>query len=413
MSPRYNHEVNLYVHAVVHDGEILKVGRILSQNLQHPGRLTGFFKYDRDFLDHPKAYPLDPVNLPLLNNKVFEAGNSNTGIHSVFEDSLPDAWGRQILARQGNLDLYQCRPAHLLRVLHNKGLGRLIYSESDSKPVLTDASIPFSQIKKALQEAQQLERSLDTDSKELQYLLACGSSAGGARPKVLTEKNGKLYLAKLSSMRDPDPRLLVALENAGMTLARQAGLRVPDFEVHDIDNRNIFLIDRFDIGEAGGRNAMISFKTMIGTEDYYEVGYSNLAEVVRWFSHQPDIDTELLFRQMVVNVMLRNTDDHLQNFAMLHTKNDWELSPPYDIVPNIFQPGQILKVNGKHEDLCRQDLLDEGKAFGLSVQKSKQLLDDVLGRLENWQEVFDKCEVPDEHTGNLRVDIAQRFFRIT
>ncbi len=412
MSTRYAEEAHLYVHAIMPDGGILKVGRILSKNLQSPGRLEGFFKYDPQFLDHPQAYPVDPVNLPLMHNKVFAANNPNTGIHSIFEDSLPDAWGRQILARQGHLELNRSRPAHLLSVLHNKGLGRLLYSEQDRKPTLTRASISFSKITEAIGEARQLEKSLDTDSSDLKHLLACGSSAGGARPKVLTERDGTLCLAKLTSIKDPDPIILVALENAGMTLARQAGLQVPPFAVHTVENRSIFLIERFDVTRQNGRNAMISFKTMIGTDDYYEVSYSNLAEAIRWFSHQPEKDSELFFRQMVINVMLRNTDDHLQNFAMLHTKKGWELSPAYDIVPNIYQPGQILQIGSKHDNIDREDLIQEGKAFGLSGQKTKQLLNDVVERLANWQEVFAQCGVPMAHTGNLKKDINARFKRI-
>ena len=89
------------------------------------------------------------------------------------------------------------------------------------------------------------------------------------------------------------------------------------------------------------------------------------------------------------------------------------MSPAYDVVPNIYQPGQILKINGKHEKIERPDLLAEGKNFGLSVQKSKQVLDDVISRMENWKEIFDKCAVPEKHTGKLRYDIKERFSRIT
>ncbi len=409
----YGNELDLYVFAAMPNGDVLKVGRLLSQNLNSQGHLKGYFLYDSNYLNHSKVYPVDPVNLPLIHNKVFDAPNFNTGVHSVFEDSLPDAWGRQLLARQGNLDLQRCKPVHLLSVLNNKGLGRLMYSQVDDKPEIIDNSIPFRDIIEAIREAELLEESVDVNSDELQHVLGCGSSAGGARPKVLTKKEDILYLAKLSSIKDPDPKLFASLENAGMTLARQAGLQVPDFEVHNIGKRNVFLIERFDISREGGRNAMISFKTMTGAEDYYEVNYSDLAEVLRRFSYQPERDVELFYRQMVVNVMLRNADDHLQNFAMLHTTNGLRLSPAYDIVPNIYQSGQILKVNGKHDNIERPDLLAEGKEFGLSAQKSKQLLNDVINRMKNWTEIFDKCGVSKKHTGKLRYDIEQRFSKIS
>lgn len=401
-------EVHLFVFAVMADGQVLKAGRILSENLHIPGAHQGFFKYDPAFLNHPSAYPLDPVHLPLVTNKVFAANNPNTGIHSVFEDSLPDAWGRQILARQGGLDRHRSRPAHLLGALQGRGLGRLVYSDSEQMPAIGDHSLSFAKITLAIQEAHQFEKSSDIELQDIQHLLACGSSAGGARPKVLTEKDGRFYIAKLSSIRDPEPDLLISLEHSGMTLARQAGLTVPDFEVVPVENRNVFLVERFDIDDKG-RNALISFKTLIGGDDYYEVKYADLANIVRKYSYRPKDDVELLYRQMITNVLIRNTDDHLQNFCMLHTKNGFALSPTFDMVPNIYQSGQILKINGNHDQIVRQDLIEEGKNFLLSAQKSQQILDDVGKSLSNWQDIFWQCRVPEQYTVKLREDIAKRF----
>jgi serine/threonine-protein kinase HipA len=405
-------EVSLVVHAVMPDGTILKAGRLLSRNLHAPGRYEGFFKYDAAFVRHPQAYALDPVHLPLLANKVFVANSPNIGLHGVFEDSLPDAWGQQILLRQGNLHMQRSCPVHLLAVLHNQGLGSLIYSVDEKKPALAQIALPFERIHLAIKEAGQLEQSLDTEIQDLQHLLACGSSAGGARPKVLTEKDGRLYLAKLSSIRDPEPNLLVALEQAGMLLARQAGVPVPDFEVCSIGQRNIFLIQRFDTVGDRGRNALISFKTLLVADDVYAVRYAALAQMLRMFSCRPQEDVESLYRQMLVHVCLRNTDDHLQNFSILHTKDGYALSPAYDIVPNLYQAGQILQVNGKHEQIGRDDVLEEGKAFGLSTQKARKILVDVLERLENWQDVFATCGALGPHTGKLKEDIATRFIAI-
>lgn len=106
--------------------------------------------------------------------------------------------------------------------------------------------------------------------------------------------------------------------------------------------------------------------------------------------------------------MLVNTDDQLQNFAMLHTRHGWCLSPAYDIVPNIYQTEQILQVNGRHNDLSADDISAEGMNFGLSALRSKKILADVLGKLADWQMVFETCLVPESHTGSLRDNIARR-----
>jgi len=405
-------EVNLYVSAVFPDGQIIPVGRLLSRNLTRPAAYEGFFKYSPAYLAHPLAYPIDPVHLPLAET-IFEAGNRETGIHAVFDDSLPDAWGRHILARKGGLEQTRYAPAHLLGVLQGAGLGRLLFSEREKAPALQEVSIDFADITEAIDEAGQLEGSIDIATGDLRHLLACGSSAGGARPKVLTRHGGDFWIAKFASRKDIHPDLSVALEETGLTLAGMAGLTVPAFKRQSVGGRGVLLVRRFDITQESGRNALVSFRTLIGVEDQYSVAYSNLAEMVRRFSFQPQLDLELLYRQMIVNVLLVNTDDHLQNFAMLHTEQGWCLSPTYDIVPNIYQTEQILLINGKHTGLRFVDILLEGQNFGLSRHRSKQVLLDVLTRISTaWQGVFTACHVPEAHTGRLKTHIHQGLERM-
>ncbi len=400
--------INLYVYAVFPDGEIIQVGRILSKNLNNYGRYEGFFRYSPSYLSHPNAYAVDPVHLPLVE-KSFASANSELGLHEVFDDSLPDAWGRHILARRGGLERTRFTPAHLLSVLDGGGLGRFIFTEKEQQPALQDASISFDDIALAIQEAGKLELSIDTETVELQHLLACGSSAGGARPKVLTRKDNQFWIAKFASRKDAHPKLFVALEEAGLTLARMAGLDVPEFQRNTIENREILLIKRFDTIAQNGRNALVSFRTLVGIEDQYSVSYADMAKIIRLYSYQPGLDLERLYRQMLVNVLLVNTDDHLQNFAMLHTADGWCLSPSYDIVPNIYQLEQILLVNGKHSGIKRADIIAEGQKFGLSIYKSKSLLQEVVERVSGWETVFDEAAVPQSHTGKLRDDIRSRF----
>ncbi|MFW8601478.1 type II toxin-antitoxin system HipA family toxin [Desulfobacterota bacterium M19] len=400
--------VNLYVSAVFPDGQIVRVGRILSRNLDSYGRYEGFFRYAPAYLKNPRAYAVDPVHLP-LRDETFAAKNHDTGIHMVFDDSLPDAWGRHILARKGGLDKSRFAPAHLLCVLRNRGLGRFLFSEQEGKCCCDDGSIPFQNIAKAIDEAGKLEDSVDTATAELRHLLACGSSAGGARPKVLTRKDNKSWLAKFASRKDIHPELFVSLEEAGMRLAGMAGLNIPELQRIKVGGRDVLLIKRFDVAHETGRNAIISFQTLLNIEDHYSAHYSDMAAIIRLHSNNPQQDLHLLFRQMVVNILLRNCDDHLQNFAMIHTEEGWRLSPSYDIVPNIYQTEQIIQVNGRHSRISADDIIREGSAFGLSCQKSRQLLRDVLQKISVWQDVFDNCGVPVSHTGKLRSDIARRF----
>lgn len=406
-------EVNLYIYAVFPQGQTVQVGRLLSRNLTGRDNYEGFFKYAPAYLTHPLAYAIDPVHLP-LQDTIFEAGNRETGIHSVFDDSLPDAWGRHILARKGGLERSRYAPAHLLGILGGAGLGRLLFSSEEKAPPLTSASITFSDIAQAIDEAGRLEDSIDVKTIELRHLLACGSSAGGARPKVLTALDTEFWIAKFASRKDIHPELAVSLEEAGLTIAALAGMTVPAIKRINVGDRGVLLIRRFDISPNQGRNAIISFRTLLGVEDQYNVSYADLAHLIRQFSFQPQHDLDRLFRQMIVNILMINTDDHLQNFAMLHTEQGWCLSPAYDIVPNIYQTEQILKVNGKHGEIRFADILAEGQRFGLSRQLSKKIALDVLARIAPaWENIFTSCGVPEAHTSRLKSQIRRGLELIT
>ena len=404
-------EVNLYVHGIFPDGRIVEVGRLLVRNLLSYQNQEGFFRYAPSFLQHPMAYAIDPVHLP-LTDQTFTAELPQSGIHYLFDDSLPDGWGRHILARKGGIERSRFTPAHLLAILKGSGLGRFLYTEQQGKPIFSDGSIDFADITRAMDEAGRLEDGLDIDTAELQHLLACGSSAGGARPKVLTQKDGAFWIAKFASRKDPHPNLLSALEQAGMTLASLAGLQVPELQRGGIEDRDLLLIKRFDVVDGGGRNALVSFRTLLGLEDHYAASYSDMAAIIRIHSVRPKEDTEQLFRQMVVNVLLVNSDDHLQNFAMLHTREGWQLSPVYDIVPNIYQNSQVVMINHKHRNIEATDLVAEGRKYGLSTQRCKALLHQIALALTNWPDVFSDCGVPQAHTGQLRRDIAERLDQI-
>ncbi len=407
--------VNLDVWAQFPDGEILKVGRILSKNLRSQSR-EGFFKYDPSYMAHPGAYALDPEHLPLISSS-FKAENPETGLHSIFADSLPDSWGAELLAQKSKIDLIDCAPAHLLVALGSSGLGRLFYTDHGQKtpPAAADESIGFAEIKFALAEAEKLEKSGgNIAGRELLYLWGSGSSAGGARPKVIAKDElSNKWIAKFSSLNDPSPVVNVALEQAGMILAGRAGLHVPTIKRKTVEDREILLVQRFDVSPSGGRYAIMSFRTLLGTSDPYSVSYGRLAEALQKHSCRPEIDLELLYRQMIVNLLLLNTDDHLQNFAMLHTEKGWGLSPAYDIVPNIYQPSQLLSVNGKHLGIMREDVILDGKRFGFSVLRSSNILDDVVRKMSLWEDVFQTCGVPAQETDTLQDNIRVAFKRLS
>ena len=352
------------------------------------GGLQGQFRYAIEYLEHPQAFPLDPLNLS-LSMETFDADRPREGVHGVFEDSLPDDWGRRLMIRRHKLSRNAQRVPNLLRLLGIQGLGALSYVE-EGRPELKPTGVSCRHLKELALLAQKFEQEPATaDDNELSLLFQAGSSPGGARPKALVEDDNGAYLAKFASTRD---RLdVVSLEAAAMALGRQAGIETADTKIFALGTtKKCLLVKRFDINAAGGRNHLISMQTLLKADGYYNAGYRELAEVIKHISSQPGNDLHRLYRQMVFNIMIGNTDDHLKNFIMLHDDTGWRLSPAFDLLPNVgFNQEHVLRIGMDTLPPNAETLLVEAKHFGIKRrQQAMEVITEIHAAVSKWSEVF-------------------------
>ncbi len=156
------------------------------------GGYNGVFQYDSDYLNHLDAYDLDPANLK-LSTDLIRAFKPESGIHGVFQNSLPGRWGNRLLAYKAGFSERHYAPPHLLAALGNSGMGAILYSEEiQVHTEIKDPSIDFADLAKAMEEADSYEQD-ETLQMELKFLVTAGYSAGGARPKVLVKKMDSIW----------------------------------------------------------------------------------------------------------------------------------------------------------------------------------------------------------------------------
>lgn len=169
-------------------------------------------------------------------------------------------------------------------------------------------------------------------------MLLIGTSMGGARPKAVVEDADGLWLAKFNTIHD---RWNIArVEHAMLVLARACGLNISDSRVVDVGGRDVLLVKRFDrtkVKDGYLRGRMVSALTLLRADDTHNTrerwSYVLLAEELRRVTADPRRNAHELFRRMVFNGLISNTDDHPRNHAVLAANDTWSLSPAYDLTP--------------------------------------------------------------------------------
>lgn len=215
------------------DGNKALCGTILCQDPDPRGWIKGAFRYAPGYVDDPRAFPLDPEVLP-LSNREYPAKRSS-GVHAVFEDCLPDDWGRRLLVRKANLERTRQSVPHLLLALGGSGLGALSFESIEDNKT---HSAEMAELPDILEAALCYEQGKTVSDESLRALFRAGSSLGGARPKVLVrDLDNILWIAKFPSTRDT--LSMVPIEAATMDLAKSAGLNVPETHMIACGNRQV------------------------------------------------------------------------------------------------------------------------------------------------------------------------------
>lgn len=376
-------DLNLKSLRVVVDGE--DVGTLASTP---EGPLA--FQYARSWLQN--GYSISPLSLPLRDEVFVAKKDPLGGVFGVFNDSLPDGWGRLLvdrMLRQNGMDPVRVSPLARLAIVGKSGMGALEY-----EPEVTLASQAVFDDLDAI--AAECAAVLKTDySEDLDTLFALGGSSGGARPKILTEIDGQEWLVKFPSSHDPVD--IGRQEYAIAIAAKACGIEVP--EVKLLPSRvcaGYFAVKRFDRArdQCGGtvKVHMASAAALLETSHRIpNLDYDILMRLTARLAEDVE-ELQRMFKLMVFNVLVGNRDDHSKNFTFLYLPelDVWTLSPAYDLTRNVGINGEhATTVNGKGRNITKDDMLSLGKKAGLSAREcsnwyelARDVVDDTLAGLE-------------------------------
>ncbi|WP_326430404.1 type II toxin-antitoxin system HipA family toxin (plasmid) [Stutzerimonas frequens] len=364
--------------------------------------IAGFrFAYAQSWLSAPDAFSADPLNLPLSSGE-----KAARKLWGCFEDATPDNWGRKVM-----LATHKQAPANEIEWLlasRGAGAGCLLFSASRHS-VTAPVPVPeFSELEQLLELADEIDRGELPDHLDdaLAKLLVYGSSMGGARPKVTVRLDGRQYIAKLSRRDDlfNQPRA----EFASLTMAGDAGIPVPGHQLHTVNGRTVLLVERFD-REAEHRRHYLSANALIAPDRMREgdiegsVSYLRIAAIIQKISQDAQADLHDLYRRMVFNVAISNTDDHLKNHGFLHQGDDqYRLAPAFDILPHPDQTSDLALIAGTHGRAATfENALTMCERFGLSKAQAGQVIDEVAHVTARAASYFQQAEMARLEVGIL------------
>lgn len=347
------------------------------------------FVYGRSYLERPNAIALDPRELP-LQERVFSPSFGET--HSVIRDAAPDAWGRRVLAyKSGGLALSE------LDYLLQAGRDRI--GALDVRPQSTGYTViqpdRHALIEDLLSAAEKVETG-QAVPESLGNALLHGSSVGGARPKSLLSDANHKWIAKFSSTTDHYP--VVRSEYAAMWLAGKCGIKVPDIKILKIMGKDVLLVKRFDrkrVNDRWSRRFLISGLTALQLHETEAsmASYPELASFIRRSGARYPADTRQLYRRMIFNILIGNTDDHARNHAFFWDGIHYTLTPAYDICP-ILRAGQTanqaMVVGNRDRESSVRNALSQPEQFGVTPSEAKSIQVEITESIKiRWDEAAD------------------------
>lgn len=389
----------------------MHMGRLLVNRTR--GKEIFAFEYDTDWMNSGFNMYLDP-NLGLFKGQQFLPDDKpNFGI---FLDSSPDRWGRLLMRRreaalsrkEGRKENTLYETDYLLGVFDGHRMGGIRFKTDPDGDFLNNqkemASPPWTSLRELENASLKLE-SEDAASdpeylKWLALLITPGSSLGGARPKagVLDEKNC-LWIAKFPSVNDEQDA--GAWEMVLHHLSEACGIIVPEARLLQFGSKHhTFLTKRFDRTKDSRRIHFASAMTLLGYNDGTShedgVSYLEMVEVIQRYGAEPQLDLEQLWRRILFNVCVSNTDDHLRNHGFLLTERGWRLSPAYDMNPNPAGAGLKLNISENDNSLSVDLVLSVSGYFMLDETKSKSILNEMQGVIAKWNDVAKNLGIANE-----------------
>ncbi len=341
------------------------------------------FQYDKGWLRN--GFSISPIELPLKEEMFVAKREPFYGNFGVFEDSLPDGYGRyllnRILKKQGVCD-FDLSPLQRLSIVGASGMGALAYVPETivgERVQMTEMDV--------IQEKALLVLSEKLYEEEEMLYFNSGNS-GGCRPKCLMRDGEGSWLVKFRHTYDPVN--MGKEEYRYNEMARACGIEVTDFKL--VDDK-YFATKRFDINELGQRVHMVTAGGLLNEGiSMPKMDYRTLLHLTGYLTQSAQ-EVEQMYRRMIFNILTANKDDHAKNFSFICEQGKWRLAPAYDLTlcVNGYNGQHATSVNGNGNPVLN-DVITVGESIKMSRVRCKEIIDEVA---DGCREIMQKNGIVD------------------
>ena len=381
-----------------------KVGRLAFKDRQV------LYEYDASFI--ASDIEISPIKLPLRPGVSIADITIFDGLFGVFNDSLPDGWGRLLLDRtveKYGIHRGQLNPLDRLAYVGRHGMGALSYEPELGFENTDDAPLALDKL------AEESAAVLAGENEEVfEELLLLNGSSSGARPKIVaqvsTDKKMIIHgrqelqpgfahwMIKFPSSQDA--RDVGAIEYAYSLMAKDAGVQMPETHLFCTKRNKYFGTKRFD-RDGDARIHMHSLGGLIHADHRSpSLDYDMVLRVTLALTRNIQ-DAEKAYALACFNVLAHNRDDHVKNFSfLLNARNEWIFAPAYDLVFS-YGPGgeQSTLVMGEGRNPGKAELQALGKQHG--IKNAPEILAKVKEAVANWPRYAELAEVSRKSTKEI------------
>jgi len=344
-------------------------------------------------------------DLPLVDNEFLPPGRLAADMQravGAVDDARPDRWGEKVIR-------FVDKPKRLslMEYLYYAGDDRFgalgVSTSADTYRPRASSPLPrLDDVQQLSEVVAKIEASEPLTALETKIIAGGGSPLGGAEPKALIKINGEHWVIKFFNNEPVDTPLI---EHATMTLARRAGITVAETQLVRIADASAVAVRRFDRDQNRRIHSIsagmaIRAATAPGAEP--EMGYPELARILRRVGITQDgmsqRDAHELFRRMVFNILVDNTDDHEKNHSLLvvnpFDNGRLKPAPAYDVLPTNSGLGyQEFICGAQGRDSTLQNAMSQCDAFGLLPPEAAAEVAAVIDVVNTWQDHFEQAGV--------------------